>query len=157
TPAFRVFYELVPGVTFYRRPADAAFVIGALLAVLGGYLVHRWLLGTPKPATRAQWAIGFAIAAAIFAGALGAAAHAHKLAVAAKPIIAGVAFLAAALIILALARRLQRWPLAAAALVAVFATADLAWNNAPNESTGLPPAVYDALRVDTKNETVALI
>ena len=32
-----------------------------------------------------------------------------------------------------------------------------AWNNAPNESTGLPPAHYDALRPDTADETVALL
>jgi hypothetical protein len=157
TPAFHLFYEFLPGVTFYRRPADAAFVIGALLAILGGYLVHRSLSGTLKPATRARWALVFAIAAAILAGALGAAVYADKLTVATKPMLTGVVFAAAAVVALLLARRLHRWPLAAAALVAVFTTADLAWNNAPNESTGLPPAVYDALRVDTKNETIALI
>jgi hypothetical protein len=157
TPAFRVFYQLVPGVTFYRRPADAAFVIGALLAVLGGYLVHRWLSGTVKLATRTQWALAVAIAAGILAAALGAAVHAGSLALALKPIVTGVAFVAAALVVLILARRLQRWPLAAAALVAAFTTVDLAWNNAANESTGLPPSVYDALRVDTNNETVARI
>jgi hypothetical protein len=157
TPAFRVFYEFVPGVTFYRRPADAAFLIGALLAVLGGYLVHRWVSGTLKPSLRAQWAIGLAIAAAILAAALGVALRADRITVAAKPVLIGIAFVAAALVVLALARRLARWPLAAAALVAAFTTADLAWNNAPNESTGLPPAVYDALHVDTNNETIALI
>ena len=157
TPAFRVFYELVPGVTLYRRPADAAFLIGALLAILGGYLVHRWLSRTVTTATRVEWAIGIVIAGGILAAALAAAFYADKLAVAAKPIITGAVFAAAALFVLVLARRLQRWPLAAAALVAAFTTADLAWNNAPNESTGLPPAVYDALRVDTNNETVALI
>jgi hypothetical protein len=157
TPAFRVFYELVPGVTLYRRPADAAFAIGALLAVLGGYLVHRWFAGALKPATRPQWEIGIAVAGAIIAGALAAAFHADKLVVATKPLLVGIAFAAAAVVVLVLARRLQRWPLAAAALVAAFTAADLAWNNAPNESTGLPPAIYDALRVDTKNETIALI
>ena len=157
TPAFRLFYELIPGVTFYRRPADAAFVIGALLAVLSGYLVHRWLSSTVKPATRTQWALGVAIAGGILAAGLGSAAHADNLAVATKPILTGVAFAAAALVVLMLARRLQRWPLVAAALVAAFTTVDLAWNNAPNESTGLPPSVYDALRVETNNETVARI
>ena len=34
---------------------------------------------------------------------------------------------------------------------------DLAWNNAPNELTGLPPSRYDALRPQTGNETVRLI
>jgi hypothetical protein len=157
TPAFRAFYELLPGVTLYRRPADAAFLIGALLAVLGGYLVHCWLAGICKRATRAQWTITLGIAAAIVAAAFAAAVHADKLGVIVKPILTGVVFAAAALIILPLARRLRRWPLAAAALVAAFTAADLAWNNAPNESSGLPPAVYDALRVDTKNETIALL
>ncbi len=157
TPAFRVFYEFVPGVTFYRRPADAAFLIGALLAVLGGYLVHRWLAVSVKAATRAQWVGGIVLAVAILAAAVGAAEYADKLAVATKPILVGLAFAAAALVVLFFARRLQQWPLAAAVLVAAFTTVDLAWNSAPNESTGLAPAVYDALRVDTKNETIALI
>lgn len=157
TPAFRLFYELVPGVTLYRRPADAAFLIGALLAVLGGYLVHRCLSRPRNPATRAQWEVGVAIAGLVVAAALAAALYAGKLAVATKPIIIGAAFAAAALVVLLFARRLEHRPLLAAALLATFTTADLAWNNAPNESTGLSPAVYDALRVDTKNQTIALL
>jgi hypothetical protein len=157
TPAFRAFYELVPGVTLYRRPADATFLIGALLAVLGGYLVHRWLSGTVTPATRKQWTIAVVLGGAILAAAGGAAVFIGNVAVAVKPIVTGIVFAAAAIAVLAGARRLRRWPLAAAVVVAAFTTADLAWNNAPNESTGLPPTVYDALRVDTKNETVALL
>jgi hypothetical protein len=45
----------------------------------------------------------------------------------------------------------------AALLLTVFTTFDLAFNNAPHESSALPPAVYDALRPDTQNDTVALI
>jgi hypothetical protein len=144
-------------VTFYRRPADATFLIGALLAVLGGYLVHRWLSGTVKPATRKQWTIAVVLGGAILAAAWGAAVFIGNVAVAVKPIVTGIVFAAAAIAVLAGARRLRRWPLAAAVLATAFTTADLAWNNAPNESTGLPPTVYDALRVDTKNETVALL
>ena len=32
TPVFRVMYELMPGVKLFRRPADATFVFGALIA-----------------------------------------------------------------------------------------------------------------------------
>jgi hypothetical protein len=46
---------------------------------------------------------------------------------------------------------------AAAALLAAFSTADFAFNNAPNESTGLPPANFEALRPDTTDETVTLL
>ena len=35
--------------------------------------------------------------------------------------------------------------------------ADLAWNNAPDQSTGLPPVMFDALRPDTTDETVTLL
>jgi hypothetical protein len=51
----------------------------------------------------------------------------------------------------------RRSALAAMVLLGIFVTADLAYNNAPHESTGLPPIVYDALRPDTRNETVTLI
>jgi hypothetical protein len=45
----------------------------------------------------------------------------------------------------------------ASALLLGFTTFDLAWNNAPNESTGLPPSRYEALRPQSSNATVALI
>ena len=37
TPVFRGMYELMPGVKLFRRPADATFVFGALIAILAGY------------------------------------------------------------------------------------------------------------------------
>ncbi len=43
----------------------------------------------------------------------------------------------------------------AAAVAAAVLTADLAWNNAPNESTGLIPETYDVLRPDTTDDTIA--
>jgi hypothetical protein len=46
---------------------------------------------------------------------------------------------------------------AAAAVLAIFCAADFAWNNAPNESTGLPASLYGALRSDTDDETLALL
>ncbi len=156
TPVFRAIYEIVPGVTLFRRPADAAFLIGALLAVLGGYLVHR-LLGDADRLTRPRWAVAICLGAAVIAGALGVAIAAGSLSVALAPILTGIGFAVAAVAVLAAARHLRHWPLAAAILVAAFTTADLAWNNAPNESTGLLPAVYDALRPDTANETIALL
>jgi len=97
------------------------------------------------------------LGAAVIAGALGVAIAAGSLSVALAPILTGIGFAVAAVAMLAVARRLPHRPIAAAVLVAAFTTADLAWNNAPNESTGLLPAVYDALRPDTANETIALL
>ena len=36
TPVFHLIYDFVPGVTLYRRPADATFVFCALLAMRRG-------------------------------------------------------------------------------------------------------------------------
>src|SRR5262249_57169345 len=50
TPAFHLMYDVLPAVAFYRRPADATFVLVALAAIIAGYLVHRWLTGSVPPA-----------------------------------------------------------------------------------------------------------
>jgi hypothetical protein len=155
TPAFHAMYELLPGVNLFRRPADATFVLGALLAVMAGYVVHRWLNGLP-PATRLQRWVERVIAALILATAGWLAATIGS--PAAFPIATGLMFTALAILMLRLARRLNVIALLSAMLLlTAFTAADLAFNNAPHESTGLPPATYDALRPDTRNETVALL
>jgi hypothetical protein len=153
TPVFRGMYELLPGVRLFRRPADATFVFGALIAILGGYLVHRWLTG--EDTSRRRFIVGLGVAALILAFTSWLAATTVGLAPAWKPILTGLCFVAAGIAVLLWARRLNATP--AMLALAAFTTLDLAWNNAPHESTGLPPAVYEALRPDTRNETVALI
>ena len=153
TPVFRAMYELMPGVKLFRRPADATFVFGALIAILAGYLVHRWL--TDAPASRQHAVIGLAIAVFILAFTFWLSATTVGLTPAWKPIVTGLCVVAAGFTVLVLARRFGAS--ASMLLLAAFTTADLAWNNAPHESTGLPPAVYEALRPDTQNDTVALI
>ena len=158
TPAFHWIYDFVPGVKFYRRPADATFVFCALLALLGGYLVHRFLADTVPTPCRWQRAAEIVIAVALIGVAIGLALWVGTLQSAALPILWGVGFVAAAIAVLVFARRLAGCSaLAAAALLAGFTVADLGWNNAPNESTGLKPSEYEALRPDTDNETIALL
>ncbi|MEN9832730.1 MAG: hypothetical protein RLZZ487_2335, partial [Pseudomonadota bacterium] len=48
TPAFEFMHSALPGVDLFRRPADACFLIGALLAILAGYALHR-LVTEPDP------------------------------------------------------------------------------------------------------------
>jgi hypothetical protein len=158
TPVFGLMYDVLPGVTLFRRPADATFVLGALLAILTGYLIHRWLTATVPAPKRWQRGTEIGFAAVVIALAVALAYATHKMAVAAVPIVAGIAFAAGAVGALALARRFARRNAVAAALVlAAFVSADLGWNNTPNESTGLKPDVYEALRPHTRNETVALL
>ena len=45
TPVFALFFDYIPGVALFRRPVDAVFLIGALLAIAAGYLVHLWASG----------------------------------------------------------------------------------------------------------------
>jgi hypothetical protein len=157
TPAFRLMYDLLPGVALFRRPADATFIIGLLISIEAGYLVHRIIFGkTPQP--RWHYAIGIATVGALAATAIAVARKIDRLDVAMLPIATGIVFAVGAIALLGLTRRLASGrPLLALTLLLGFTIFDLAWNNAPNESTGLPPSRYDALRPQSRNETVALI
>ncbi len=158
TPAFRAMYEVLPGVSLYRRPADATFPFGLMLAVCGGYLVHRWLMASVPPPARWQRVVEIVIAIALVAGSASLAIAIGTWREAILPVLIGIVVVACAIGALRLAYRLAATnALAAAAVLALFSTADLAWNNGPNKSTGLPPSFYDALRPDTTNETVALL
>src|SRR4051794_33865978 len=153
TPVFRVMYELMPGVKLFRRPADATFVFGALIAIMTGYMVHRWLADLPRSTWLAR-GIEFALAAFVLAFTVWLSITIAGLGPALKPIVTGIVCIPLAVPVLLLARRLNSGaPVTATLLLVAFATADLAWNSAPHESTGLPPAVYDVLRADTQNET----
>ncbi len=156
TPAFRVMFEILPGVSLFRRPADASFLLSALLAILGGYFVHCWM-SEPTLPERGVWITLASIAGALVT-ALWIAARSDALVTAARPIGIGAVSLLAALTVLMFARALSRaHALAAATMITGAIVLDLAWNNAPNESTGLPPATYDAMRLNTPNETIRLI
>src|ERR1043166_5645177 len=65
TPVFRLMYEVMPGVKLFRRPADATFVLGAMVAIMTGYMVHRWLNDFSR-ATLVQRAIELGIATFVF-------------------------------------------------------------------------------------------
>lgn len=47
TPFFGWVYELIPGVSLYRRPADALFVFQLMLACSVGFAFHAWVGGQP--------------------------------------------------------------------------------------------------------------
>ncbi|HEX2216628.1 MAG TPA: hypothetical protein VHG27_08065 [Xanthobacteraceae bacterium] len=156
TPVFGVFYAVLPGTSLFRRPADATFVLGALAALLAGYCVHR-LLSNARIGRSTHWMLAGATAAAVLAAGISVAVWKDKIQVAVSPLLFGVAWLLGAVAVLIVAYQLRHRPVVVALLLSAFMTADLAWNNAPNESTGLPPAHYEALRLGTENETVALL
>ncbi|WP_374446596.1 hypothetical protein [Stella sp.] len=64
TPAFRLIFEVVPGVDLYRRPNDAAFLVNAMLALLVGAAANR----AAPPSGRAallSWAVPALLATAL--------------------------------------------------------------------------------------------
>ena len=93
--------------------------------------------------------------ASLFGGATVLALHKGAPTAAFMAIAGSLAWLGAALILVAAdparLRRSHAWATAAAAAVPAFLVADLAWNNGPNESTALPPAVYEVLRPESRD------
>jgi len=156
TPVFRAIYDVVPGVSFYRRPADATFLIGYFLAICAGWLAHRLL--THAGAVRWRW-FDAALVAAPFLAALFLGLRIDRLGMTPVPLVWAAISFAAGIAALALAARWTaagRATLAALLLIGVT-TVDLAFNNGPNGANALPPQTYDVLRPDTKNETIAFL
>ena len=158
TPVFRLLYEFLPGVSLFRRPADATFLIGAIAAILAGYAAHR-LFNDPLAAWERRHVASTAAAVLLaLAVAIGLALWLDQLGRLPLPLAAAVASFAGAALVLAAARtRLAHRPMLAAAVLAAFTTVDLAYNNGPNGATALPTATYDVLDPTTRNPTVALL
>jgi hypothetical protein len=158
TPVFPILFDTLPGVGAFRRPADATFMIGALLSIPAGYFVHR-LVGGALPRLRlAHWLLAGLLILGGFGLSLGVAIGAGRLDVALRPIVEAAAWIALALLMLAALAALRRR--AAFALVTaatLFMAADLGRNNGPNESTALPPGQFDVLDPNTHDETIRLL
>ena len=158
TPVFALFFDYVPGVALFRRPVDAVFLIGALLAIAAGYLVHLWASGALPFASPHRRAMEAGLIVAILLVALATAWSVDRTALAAKPLMSAVAWIAATSLLLAvpIAWRRRRAGLAVVA-AALLLGGDLALNNGPNELTALPAAAYEILKPDCKNETILFL
>lgn len=155
TPAFSLFFHL-PGSDLFRRPADATFMMGAMGAILAGYAVHRLL--TDGQVDRRAVLAGAALMAAGFLACIGVALWKDRLGQAATPILVTSGTVLASAAALLLARRIApARPLVAALLLAAVLTGDLAWSNGPNESTALPPDLYDVLRPGSTDPLMAFL
>jgi hypothetical protein len=158
TPVFRIFYALLPGVSLYRRPADAVFLIGALSAILAGYGAHR-LFTEPwvAPSRRALVALAAVLIAALVI-AVGLGWRIDRVSRLPLPLLEGCVAFAAAGIVLVWARaRVALAPRSAALGLAAVLTLDLAFNNGPSTSSALPTAYYDVLQPDTRSEIIRML
>lgn len=158
TPLFALAHALLPGVDLYRRPADATFLIGFLLAVLAGYSAHTLLRDPPTPLPRSAVATTAIVTLAAFAAAIALAVHFDRLAAARAPLLVAAGVVLAAALAIRLAVHLEPYrPRAAALLLAAVTVADLAWSNGPGSATALPPSTYEVLEPTSRNETIALL
>ncbi len=132
TPAFRLFYDWLPGVSLYRRPNDAAFLLNAMLALLVGAAAQKWLR-QPHGWSRAGLAIcGLLLFAATLA-ALWLAARFGQLPGALAPLAFGLGGAAAALALL-------HWRRGGVMLLCLIAAADLIAHNAAARFNATPQA-----------------
>lgn len=157
TPAFQFIYEHVPAVHLFRRPADATFIIGAALAMAGGYLVH--VAATEGVcATRRQALFATLLIAGGFVAGLTVAVAAGHLADAVRPLLISAALaLASVAVLLNLQRMATLSPALAIAVVALLSVIDLGAVNGPNGSTGLPPQQYAMLDTTAREPTIAFM
>jgi len=149
TPLFGWAFDRLPGVSLYRRPADATFVANIMLALTSGYLLHRYIeSGLPSlPAFKSRL-IAFLLPVAVggptailFGAALAFSfAQKHGAASLRELALSGVLMLGAAAILFFLRSRRRR---ALAAAILVMATgAELTWRNAASSMNAEPISRY---------------
>ena len=158
TPVFRGLYALLPGVSLYRRPADATFLIGALSAILAGYSAHRLFQSPPPDFVRRQAIVAIATLAVATCLASMLGLWLGRLPRLPLPLSAASVSFAAAALALAWAKpNIAVRPLQVAAVLAGVTTVDLAYNNGPNSATAQPSSLYEVLEPDTRNPTIAIL
>ena len=158
TPLLYITFQLLPGVNLFRRPADATFLLGALAAILAGYGAHRlfrdWRTAI-EPRQVVVISAGIVLALAIAAALAIWLGRLDRLPL--PFLVAALAFATAMLALILMRSMIAHRPALAAAVLCAVTAVDLAYNNGPSSSTGLPPAVYDVLSPSTANATVAIL
>lgn len=158
TPLFQWLFDLLPGVSAFRRPADATFTFGFIVSIIAGFLLDRLLTGQMKLSWLRTVFLPAGLFLALVAYALWAGGTVHHLNQASTKIATAFGWLSlSAIVLIALKRFDRRWPALPMVLLAFSLAPDLAYNNGPSESTGLPPKSYEALDPDTKNPTIGFL
>ena len=155
TPIFALIHAYIPGVNLFRRPADATFLIGFMMAMLGGYGVHRIVVDGLRWSRDGLLVFGALLA--LIGAAAGMAIAKDQLPKAAPALVIAlscVALLAGAFAVMPLIRRR---PVLVTTLMALVLALDLALSNAPNESTALPRELYAMLNAQERNDTIKFL
>lgn len=158
TPIFRALHALLPGVALYRRPADATFLVGMMLAILAGYSLHRLLTDAmPDIAPRRRLAIVAIPASTILLCVVLALSFGQFGKALAPLLVAALIFMLSGLALWLVSGLGIGMPVAATVLLVGATVADLRWSNGPSTSSALPPSHYDVLEPDSRNQTIAFL
>jgi hypothetical protein len=159
TPAYYALHNFIPGVRSFRRPVDATFMFGAMVAVLSGYFVHLWLTNQIRCTSTRDRAAEILIVAGAMAAACGVAVLAGSFKVAIWPLLTTLFWVALCVLLLRNSERWMRGRTSAMIVIpALFLSVDLSIHNAANSSTGVNAAeIADVLQPQTKNKTIAFL
>ncbi len=158
TPVFGLFFSYLPGVAFFRRPVDATFLLGALLALVAGYLVHLWASASLPYASDRKKTLEAGVILAILLAALATAWSAGATSMAWRPILVALVWIALSSLLLAVPTAwLKRGGHFAVVAPALILAGDLAYNNGPNGSTALPPSSFEVLKPNCRNQTIRFL
>ena len=155
TPVYALAFQYLPGINFFRRPVDGAFVLTVLLAIFAGQLLTDYVReGLP----RSRWwatcvvaaALGLIAWAVVFATRTGHGWDAAVQVWKAVPI----ALISACT--LWWARRSAQRRIIAAACIAVLASGELLWWNAASSLNAEAPSYYSVLEAPTGDDAAAL-
>ncbi|WP_460451870.1 YfhO family protein [Alsobacter sp. SYSU BS001988] len=156
TPVFVQLFDHVPGISLYRRPADATFLINISLAFCAGYCVHRYVTdGAAAAAERIRpWAarlrqgaavlipLGLVVSGLVFSRRVG---HLTEASVQVALFVA----IAAVALSLAMQQTSRRTRAIAAALLVAATGGELVWRNAASALNAEPAgryAIYNSLK-----------
>ncbi len=147
TPVFAAAFDWIPGVSLYRRPADATFVANIALALLAGFLLHRFVMaGTPRRPSipvLAAAALLFAAAAWLVGSGLGFAWRTGNIGAALVTLVASLLLAGGVGLLLHVAHRRGRRGLVAYLLVAATG-GQLVWLNTASPLNAEPASTYSA-------------
>jgi hypothetical protein len=144
SPIFNLYYKFFPFVESFRRPADATFLLGGLLALLSGL---GWNVMREKIFSRSE-KIGFVVLILfIFLGSIGLAVNKKAWSFTQFNVLNSFILWGLAAFFLIKARF----------LLLPLLVLDLYMVNGPSDSTALAPTHFELLNKDTKDETISFL
>ncbi len=163
TPFFGLAFDWLPGVSLYRRPADATFILNIALAFGAGYLLHRYVAdGMPRPfAALPKWfaftlaattALGIAV---LIGSGLAFSLREGRLMTSLAQLGVAAAFCAAGAALLFTLRSPRRRTLAAALFV-ILSGGEILWRNAASSLNAEPVERYSVYAMMKPGETAGV-